>query len=424
MPEDLPVDNAPDLTGRDASLLGLTGMLLDAAGDTSRWPRFLTSFATEFDAFSGQIMFVDHRAVRSSFHCLVGLAPEIVESLGPRYLELAMYDDPRSPLWLEDRRHPAYGKFSSEDVRAFIDGRAMHCRMLVSDEVWHASTMYREVCAPAGIEYALTISRRLWEEWLLNVAFMRGPNDRPFTQRDCRRLEAWFPHIERAVRIHRRLESSSQDLDVAFAVLDALNVGVLLVDDLLELKFTNRVARELLGRGDGIRASAQRLQLADREAHSRLLDATRRQSADPPRGGGLPIVVHGQARQPVYSVLVTPVWDCLKASTEAARGRPGAAVFVAPCEQQRNIDSPLLETFWGLTRAEARVAQRILSGSSVAQAAHELRVTENTVRKHLKSIFAKTGANSQAGLVRSVAGSTAWFVSSDAESGPPDGTCA
>lgn len=407
--------NALELTERGTSLLSLTGLLLDAAGDASRWPRFLTAFTAEFDAFAGQIMFVDHRAVESSLHCLVGLAPEIVESLGPRYLELAMYDDPRSPLWLEDRRHPAYGKFTLEERRAILDGRAIHCRMLVTDEIWHASTMFREVCGPAGIEYGLTIVRQLPDEWSLNVALMRGPRDSPFTERDCRRLEAWLPHIERAVKIHRRLESSSHDLDVAFSVLDALNVGVLLVDDLLELKFANRVARKLLGRGDCIRAPEHRLKVADRDAHSRLVDAARRQGSDPLQGGGLPIVVHGPGRQPAYSLLVTPVWECLKTDTDAARGRPGAVVFVAPCEQKRNVDSPLLETMWGLTRAESRVVQRILAGASVAEAASALGVTDNTVRKHLKAVFSKTGTRSQADLVRSVAGSTAWFVSAEGD---------
>lgn len=55
---------------------------------------------------------------------------------------------------------------------------------------------------------------------------------------------------------------------------------------------------------------------------------------------------------------------------------------------------------FGLTAAETRVVERLLQGESLREACVALGITENTGRTHLKAVFAKTGARSQADLVR------------------------
>lgn len=57
-----------------------------------------------------------------------------------------------------------------------------------------------------------------------------------------------------------------------------------------------------------------------------------------------------------------------------------------------------------LTRAEAAVAQMLTKGLSVAQVSANLRISQETVRTHIKSLFRKTGVNRQAQLVRLLAG--------------------
>ena len=58
--------------------------------------------------------------------------------------------------------------------------------------------------------------------------------------------------------------------------------------------------------------------------------------------------------------------------------------------------SPLFE----LTSAESALVEQILSGASMIDAEAALCITANTARTHLKSIYRKTGARSQADLVR------------------------
>lgn len=55
---------------------------------------------------------------------------------------------------------------------------------------------------------------------------------------------------------------------------------------------------------------------------------------------------------------------------------------------------------WGLTPAQARVAERLARGQSVREIAAELGVSRSTVRTHLKAIFAHTDTHRQAQLVQ------------------------
>lgn len=59
-----------------------------------------------------------------------------------------------------------------------------------------------------------------------------------------------------------------------------------------------------------------------------------------------------------------------------------------------------LQRAHGLTLAESRVAYSLSTGRSVAEVAADLRISVGTVRSHLKSAYAKTGARGQSELVR------------------------
>jgi DNA-binding CsgD family transcriptional regulator len=55
-----------------------------------------------------------------------------------------------------------------------------------------------------------------------------------------------------------------------------------------------------------------------------------------------------------------------------------------------------------LTDAEALLATTLFAGGTLRRAADELRVSINTCKSQLKSIYAKTGCRNQADLVKTV----------------------
>jgi DNA-binding CsgD family transcriptional regulator len=76
-----------------------------------------------------------------------------------------------------------------------------------------------------------------------------------------------------------------------------------------------------------------------------------------------------------------------------------AAVFVNPKVDDAASAQAVAATF-GLTPAEIRVLTRVLTGSTVAEAAADLAIAPTTARTHLDSILAKTGTSRQSELIR------------------------
>ncbi len=89
-------------------------------------------------------------------------------------------------------------------------------------------------------------------------------------------------------------------------------------------------------------------------------------------------------------------------SDDGSRGEV-LIMAIAVAEAGDTCPSPeLLESLYGLTRAEARVAIEITRGKTISQIACEQHVAPSTVRSPLKSAFAKMGVGRQPELVRRV----------------------
>ncbi|PWR25925.1 helix-turn-helix transcriptional regulator [Zavarzinia aquatilis] len=80
-------------------------------------------------------------------------------------------------------------------------------------------------------------------------------------------------------------------------------------------------------------------------------------------------------------------------------------IFVAtPIMAGPNLPTALLQGLFDLSPAEARIAGLVGSGMTPEAAAKALGVGKETVRHHLKSVFAKTGTGRQAELVALLSG--------------------
>ena len=107
-----------------------------------------------------------------------------------------------------------------------------------------------------------------------------------------------------------------------------------------------------------------------------------------------------------FSVIVRPA--SARPATEESTLSPAVAVFIS-AETDR-AQSPPVETvrkLFDLTRKEAELAMCLTNGRSLREAAADLGITLNTARAHLRSIFAKTGIDRQARLVRAILRSVA-----------------
>lgn len=203
------------------------------------------------------------------------------------------------------------------------------------------------------------------------------------------------PHIGNAWRIAHVLCAAEAATETIQRLMGSRLGGVVAVAGDGRVVFMNRAAELTFRRCDALRLDEGRVRAlraaADRTVQ-RLLGGALAGS-----GGGLAAVPSAQGGAPL-AVRITP--------TSAGRrdNRLPAVLLLISDPHQAAIPSEAALRTLGLTAAEARVAAAIARGHALARAAQDLRMSHNTARAHLRSIFAKTGIRSQVELVRVLVG--------------------
>lgn len=189
------------------------------------------------------------------------------------------------------------------------------------------------------------------------------------------------------------------------ALIDTIRYGVIQLDKHGRIVAANDLARDLLRRGDGLSDQGGSLHArapADDAALQALLA-----SAVPgfgSQGAGGSMMVRRALDLPGLVLHVSPV-DA--GGTEIDTEHVAALVLVVDPASRTRIDPALVAATLGLTPMESRVAVWLAEGKTVRDIARATGRTENTVRWHMKNIFAKQGIGRQfelVQLVRSLAG--------------------
>jgi len=169
------------------------------------------------------------------------------------------------------------------------------------------------------------------------------------------------------------------EAEVLRRALNRLTLGVLVCDEDEILTWANATALGILGQRDGLQVQQGRVVPATCEDGRRWKQALE-------QGGTLPI--HRAPGRAPLSAEVLPDTGL------------GNTIFLSDPERAGGCSSCELESLYGLTPAEARAARCLADGESVAETAELLGVTTETIRGHLKRVFAKTGVHGQPQLVR------------------------
>lgn len=185
-------------------------------------------------------------------------------------------------------------------------------------------------------------------------------------------------------RVARRIEPELPQEQLARA-LELLAPAVIVVGLSGEVFWSNGEARRLLHDRDGLGLR----ELSD------LVARTFASKSDL----GLTILGRPSGRKPYQAAVV--------------QTGPGTAiVFVHDPESPRRGCTSALRKLYGFTKAEAAVAASLMEGKNLSEVASVLHVSTNTVRAHLKRLFAKTRTSRQAELVLLLGGGVIPLASS------------
>ena len=360
-------------------VLDLVGSIYDCVNDQCLWPNFLDQFAHAVRAQIGTLYIHDLRTQYGSSEISTGMDPAYERAYRTYYAAKNVY--------------------LTQGKLLLVAGNVTTSEELCPDEKVLPSEFYNDWVRPQGLRRGL--NGVLFNEGSLagSIGAIRARAVRPFSAEDKRFLRALMPHLQRAVKIRRRIaELESLERTTADA-LDHWTTAVLVVDRNARILLVNQKAAALLREPDGLITSRNILQAAGSNESAKLYKMIR-DAIDVPYGrstGGAMLIARPSGKSPLQ-ILVNPsvredVFFCTRGT---------ALVFVHDPENAERPQTDVLRHIYGLTQAEAVITSLLASGKNVKEIAEEVAVRENTVRIHMKKIFDKMGTRRQAEVVKLV----------------------
>jgi DNA-binding CsgD family transcriptional regulator len=363
-------------------LSSLIGDIYDAALDRSLWADVLRSAMKFVGAQGSGLLSRDAVSKSADIHYGLGVAPDYVQLYEDTYARL----DPSTMTM-----------FFSEvgQVASIVDQMAY-------DE-FVKSRFYQEWAQPQGwVDSVQALLDKSVTSFAL-VSFLRNKASGLVDDTMRRRTRLIVPHLRRAVLVGRLIDLKTAEAATFADAADGLGAGMFFVDASARIVHANASGHAMLAQATLLRASGGKLVPHDASAEQGLYEtfsmAEDGDAAVGTRGVAVPLVARDGEH---YVAHVLPL-------TAGARRRAGAAyaavaaVFVHKADLDMPSPQEVIAKFYKLTPTELRVLFAIFQVGGVPEVAEAMGISESTVKTHLRRLFAKTGSDRQADLVKLVA---------------------
>ncbi|MFG1278881.1 hypothetical protein [Xanthobacter autotrophicus] len=244
------------------------------------------------------------------------------------------------------------------------------------------------------------------------ILVSRGDDTGAFDETHVRLLKTLMPHVQRAIELRARLGRDDEAVALTRAALDALPVGVSVVDAGLKIRFINDLARRYLAGPDSGLFSLRSGPYAGSGVY---LAAMSREEAGVLRklvasatsggsGGAMRVTSRNGA---VVALMVAPaplgLADDVSGLESGGAREPLALIILRPLNRKVVPQADMLCEMFGFSRAEAEVAVALTGGASAEDVARGRGVSLMTVRSQIRSILGKSEAENLRDFERTMA---------------------
>ena len=279
--------------------------------------------------------------------------------------------------------------------RAFPDGTVRYGCRLVPERILERSEYYNDFIRLGNGWHSVGIRIPLQGLRPVSITTMRPKDRGPYEDSEGAVFITLLPHFQRALRLSFERSLMNSALRTSF---ERLSYGLILLDAKGKAILLNPEAQRILDKRDGMCLDRGTVYAQSNIESRRLRDgiasATQR-AAGRVVAGGNAMLISRNAGAPLQ-VIVEPYISGLG----DVPARIAATVSVRDPDTVRSAPDGQFRALYGLTRAEARLATLLVEGRNLTEAAAMNRVTRETVRSQLKSIFQKTGTRRQSELLR------------------------
>lgn len=280
-------------------------------------------------------------------------------------------------------------------------GQVMTCAQYFDDRFVSRNEFFQKFLLPRGRRHTMVAHLYRDERFNFYATFYHAVGRESFSADQVERAQALVPHLQRVARLLVQHEGAGVLAELGEGGLDALDQGVLALDARGEILFANQRARALQREGRWLVSHGLRVRPAV-GAPAALDDVVTRVIATGVPDG-LVLRRADSTASPWCGVTVLRLPAGCDQHLTALYPRACALVLVNVPNAQRCVTATQLMQMFGLTQAEARLAQALTRGQSVDVYAQEQGVSLPTVRSQVRSVLHKTEAGRQQDLVRMLA---------------------
>lgn len=265
---------------------------------------------------------------------------------------------------------------------------------------YRKTAYYNDWLRPQGFCHSLSITLQADNRCNIRFYLYRGNHAGVFERDEVDEFRDLSRHMARSAGIMQDIAGVQAKNGVLGQVLEDLDVGIAFIDRTGKLIQVNHTAGKLLGARDGLLKRSGQLHALqrtdDRKFSQALKDAIAIHQGIAVRSSARLDIQRDERKRPLcVTCIPLPRNPELTGIYDAA-----VAVFITDPERQPVIDTEHLRKRYDFTRAEGLLAQCLVQGLSLREAAKVRATSYETARWRLKILFQKTGTHRQAELIR------------------------
>jgi DNA-binding CsgD family transcriptional regulator len=362
---------------RDENYSSILDLLYSAAGDTTAWNHFLQQTTHELEASRSALVAIDPSERRYGIDSKFGFSSDEVQLYSGYYGTI-------DPWYLAYKRSGRNG---------FAGKGTTLCRPSDIEN----SEFYNDYGIRIDNRYVACIILDRGDGAITALTAMREAQRGDFGQKQVQFLQKLAPHLTRALQLHGKMLDLNDAAAGSASMVDALDLGLVGLDQEEKVCFTNAKADQILRHGKAFVCRDGRLVARDPTAAEKLHQLFRTVCSlelEAPAPSGC--TIHAGDR--TLHLTMT----ALRRSDRVFPSRMKVIVTITDLTAQPKSREALLAELFRITPAEARVVMLLLAGMETNEIAAHTGTTQNTVRFQLKSIYRKTGTSGQNQLIRLV----------------------
>jgi DNA-binding CsgD family transcriptional regulator len=280
-------------------------------------------------------------------------------------------------------------------------GHVVWDHQILDENSMRRDPFYSEFLSHLGLRYFLGALLDHTSEKATVISVQRTRKQGHVDKREISLMRRLSTHYQRAHDVATRLRTAGDREGVLENTLGWLTDGIALLQANGNIVYANDTLRMFAQKNDAFRIVGRTIEFADPDARRRLdaaLGAVRR-IGDPSSDTSLTdFPVPRSHGMPAFMVSVRPI---VPGSARAIRHvQTEIMVMIRDPIHRNTATGQVLRELFGLTNAEAHLAEALCTGATTVAYGRDRGVTLNTVYSHLKHIREKTGCKSVPELIR------------------------